>query len=73
MSKHITEFDLQDAKSVKGNERLEWLSTVQDAIDELEYLDKAGIQHLNETYGEGFVEKELERLYALRYTLEGVL
>ena len=70
MNKHITEFDLQDAKTVVGNERLEWLSKVQDAIEELEHLDIKGIKNLNETYGEGFVEKELNRLYPIRDALE---
>ena len=70
MSKHITDFTLHDAKTVVGDERLEWLSRVQDAIEELEYLDVKGIQHLNETYGEGFVEKELKRLYDIKDALE---
>lgn len=70
MNKHITEFTLQDAKSVVGNERLEWLSRVQDAIEELERLDEAGIHHLNEIYGEDFVEKELKRLYDIKDRLE---
>ena len=70
MSKHITEFDLQDARSVVGDERIEWLSEVQDAINELESLDVQGIQHINEIYGEGFIEKELKRLYDLKDALE---
>ena len=70
MSKHITEFDLQDAKSVVGNERLEWLDKVQDAINELESYDVTAISHTNEIYGEGFVEKELKRLYDIKDVLE---
>lgn len=70
MSKHITEFDLQDAKAVKGNERLDWLDKVQDAIDELENYDVTAISHTNEIYGEGFVEKELKRLHAIKEELE---
>lgn len=70
MNKHITDFTLQDAKTVVGNERLEWLSRVQDAIEELERLDEAGIHHLNEIYGEDFVEKELKRLYDIKDRLE---
>lgn len=70
MSKHITEFTLQDAKAVVGNERLEWLDKVQDAITELESYDEKTIWETNKIYGEGFVEKELERLYAIRDVLE---
>lgn len=70
MNKHITEFTLQDAKSVVGDERFEWLNKVQDAIEELERLDEAGIHHLNEIYGEDFVEKELKRLYDIKDRLE---
>lgn len=70
MNKRITEFTLQEAKSVVGVERLEWLSRVQDAIEELERLDEAGIHHLNEIYGEDFVEKELKRLYDIKDALE---
>ena len=71
MSKHITEFDLQDARSVVGDERLEWLEKVQDAITELESLDVKNIQHLDEIYDdEDFVEKELKRLYVIKDALE---
>ena len=70
MNKHITEFDLQDAKTVVGNERLEWLSKVQDAIEELEHLDIKSIKNLNEIYGKDFVEKELKRLYDIKDRLE---
>ena len=70
MNKRITDFTLQDAKSVVGDERLEWLSSVQDAIVELESLDETAISHTNETYGEGFVEKELKRLYDIKDEME---
>lgn len=70
MNKPITEFDLQDAKAVAGVERLEWLIKVQHVIEELEHLDVAGIQHVNEIYGEDFVEKELKRLYVIKDALE---
>ena len=70
MSKHITAFMLQEAKDVKGNERLEWLAEVQDAISELESYDEEGISLAEGIWGEGFVEKELERLYAIRHVLE---
>ena len=70
MSKHITEFDLQDAKSVVGNERLEWLNKVYNAINELESYNWKDIIHTEDIYGEGFVEKELKRLYDIRDVLE---
>jgi len=70
MNKRITEFTLQDAQEILGDERLEWLSRVQEAINELESLDVDGIRHLNETYGEDFVEKELKRLYDIKDELE---
>jgi len=69
-NKCITDFTLHDAKTVVGDERLEWLSRVQDAIEELERLDEAGIHHLNEIHGENFVEKELKRLYDIKDRLE---
>lgn len=70
MSKHITEFDLQDAKEVKGDERFEWLYKVQNAIEELESLDVTAVSHTNEIFGEDFVEKELKRLYDIKDRLE---
>ena len=70
MSKHITEFDLQDAKTVVGNERLEWLAKVQDTINEFESLDVTAISVTNELWGEGFVEKTLKRLYEIKDRLE---
>lgn len=70
MSKHITEFDLQDAKSVVGDERFEWLSRVQNAIEELESYGMKETIHTEEIYGEGFVEKELKRLYDIKDVLE---
>lgn len=72
MSKHITEFTLQDAKTLVGNERLEWLNKVQDAINELENYDEDDISHVNENWGEGFVEKELKRLYSIKEELEPI-
>ena len=70
MNKQIKEFTLQDAKSVVGNERFEWLNKVQDAIEELESLDVTALSHTNEIYGENFVEKELKRLYDIKDRLE---
>lgn len=70
MNKHITEFTLQDAKSVVGDERFEWLNRIQNAIEELEHLDEAGISYLNEVYGKDFAEKELKRLYDIKDRLE---
>ena len=70
MSKHITEFDLQDAKALVGKERLEWLCKVEDVINELESYDVTAISHTNEIWGEDFVEKELKRLYDIKDELE---
>ena len=70
MSKHITELTLQDAEALVGNERLEWLDRVQEGIEELEGYDVTAVSETNDIWGEDFVEKELERLYALRYILE---
>lgn len=70
MNKSIADFTLHDAKTVTGNERLEWLYKVQDAIIELESYDAMLIARINELYGEGFVEEELKRLYEIKDVLE---
>jgi hypothetical protein len=70
MNKSLAYFTLHDAKTVVGDERLEWLSKVQDAITELESYDVKDIERINEFYGEDFIEKELKRLYELKDALE---
>jgi hypothetical protein len=70
MNKSIADFTLHDAKTVTGDERLEWLFKVQDAITELESYDVEDIERINELYGEGFVENELESLYDIKDVLE---
>lgn len=70
MNKSIADFTLHDAKTVVGDERLEWLSKVQDTITELESYDVMLIARINEIYGEGFVEEELKRLYDIKDRLE---
>lgn len=70
MNKSIANFTLHDAKTVTGDERLEWLSKVQDTITELESYDVMLIARINELYGEGFVEEELKKLYDIKDALE---
>ena len=68
--KHITEFDLQDAKNVRGDERLEWQAKVSEAIMELENLEAVDEEHLNEIWGDNFVAQELDRLLVIQKVLD---